>query len=208
MLTEIKALERQNRNPERSIGAPVMQYKVVPLAQHVLQGLQQTSNETSDSIYNFRLTTADVHQHQHTQHHIGTSHSVSRTIAGQSLASNDFPMQSNNDDLVMQDIEYQDDAPPENDINLVAETESTQTLALSHKRKAKDTSSQVSKRSRKRTCQKCGQDGCGGASRRDFCKNTCQDCGEKNCKGRNSQHPNKSCRMGWQLHHKQIKTQF
>lgn len=73
----------------------------------------------------------------------------------------------------------------------------------SHKRKAAISLSGAP--TRKRTCQKCGNANCPGASRRKLCQNACQDCGSKKCVGRNSQHPQKDCQQGWQLHHKQIK---
>ena len=74
--------------------------------------------------------------------------------------------------------------------------------AQSHKRKA---TSPGRGPTRKRTCQKCGNANCSGASRRTFCRNACQDCGNMQCRGRNSQHPQKDCQQGWQLHHKTIK---
>lgn len=75
--------------------------------------------------------------------------------------------------------------------------------AQSHKRKA--TTSLSGGPTRKRTCQKCGNPNCSGASRRILCQNACQDCGNMQCRGRNSQHPLKDCQQGWQLHHKNIK---
>jgi hypothetical protein len=75
--------------------------------------------------------------------------------------------------------------------------------AQSRKRKA--TNSLSGAPTRKRTCQKCGNANCSGASRRSLCPNACQDCGNKQCRGRNSQHPLKNCQEGWQLHHKNIK---
>jgi hypothetical protein len=68
--------------------------------------------------------------------------------------------------------------------------------AHSHKRKA--TTSLSGGPTRKRTCQKCGNANCGGASQRTFCQNACQDCGKMECRGRNSQHPLKDCQQGWQ----------
>ena len=44
------------------------------------------------------------------------------------------------------------------------------------------------KKSCKHTCQKCGQQQCGGAANQKYCQNSCQDCGEKGCCGQNSQH--------------------
>jgi hypothetical protein len=73
----------------------------------------------------------------------------------------------------------------------------------SHKRKA--TTSLSGAPARKRTCQKCGNANCPGASRRTLCQSACQDCGSRECPGRNSQHPQKDCQQGWQLHHKHIK---
>jgi hypothetical protein len=73
----------------------------------------------------------------------------------------------------------------------------------SHKRKATISLSEAP--TRKRTCQKCGNANCPGASRRTLCQNACQDCGSRECVGHNSQHPQKDCQQGWQLHHKHIK---
>jgi hypothetical protein len=61
------------------------------------------------------------------------------------------------------------------------------------------------KKSCKHTCQKCGQQQCGGAANQKYCQNSCQDCGEKGCCGQNSQHPRKTCAVGWGLHHKELK---
>jgi hypothetical protein len=61
------------------------------------------------------------------------------------------------------------------------------------------------KKSRSCTCQKCSQKQCGGGANRKFCKNPCQDCGEMGCHGRNSQHPRKTCAVGWGFHHKELK---
>jgi hypothetical protein len=73
----------------------------------------------------------------------------------------------------------------------------------SHKRK-KGPEERTSKKKR-RTCQKCAQVGCSGASSRKYCKNPCQDCSKSNCRGRNSQHPSKTCEEGWDYHHKEMK---
>ena len=61
------------------------------------------------------------------------------------------------------------------------------------------------KKSCKHTCQKCGQQQCGGAANQKYCQNSCQDCGEKGCCGQNSQHPRKTCAVGWGLYHKELK---
>ena len=54
-------------------------------------------------------------------------------------------------------------------------------------------------------CQKCGKVDCADGASRKYCKYPCQDCGKHECHGRNSQHPKKSCSIGWQLHHKVLK---
>jgi len=58
---------------------------------------------------------------------------------------------------------------------------------------------------RQRKCQKCGIPTCGGRATRMYCKNPCQDCGKMECHGRNSQHPKKTCLVGWGFHHKNLK---
>src|SRR4051812_31958684 len=60
---------------------------------------------------------------------------------------------------------------------------------------------QVPKKTRQeRKCQKCGSQTCAGRSTRKYCKSPCQDCGNVDCSGRNSQHPNKRCTIGQNLH--------
>src|SRR5436305_12433301 len=41
-----------------------------------------------------------------------------------------------------------------------------------------------SRKTRKRTCQKCGDQNCAGASIRKYCIKPCQDCGKTECRGR------------------------
>ena len=49
---------------------------------------------------------------------------------------------------------------------------------------------------KKRTCPKCGDPNCKGASRRSYCNNQCQDCRQRDCERRNSKHPGKDCVAG------------
>jgi hypothetical protein len=76
----------------------------------------------------------------------------------------------------------------------------------SPKRKADAASdNQSSHKVSKRTCQKCGNQDCSGRASRRWCKGACQDCGKVECQGRNSQHPKKTCAVGWDFHHKKLK---
>ncbi len=83
---------------------------------------------------------------------------------------------------------------------------SNQPRLLSKKRKRNVALDDIQpQKTSKRTCQKCGNKDCAGSSKRKFCKQACQDCGKMECRGRNSQHPKKTCAVGWNLYYKELK---
>jgi hypothetical protein len=174
-ITKVKAVDRINRNPERSTAAPLVPFPIPHAhAESELQGRLPQRPQIKISQY-FAVVPDPSRQ--------------PRFPAANFLPTSRTTLNTENEGSSSQ---------MSSSINTLT------TGSLKRKAPSADQLMRPSTR-KKRTCQKCGLSGCSGSNNRCFCKNPCQDCGLCSCPGRNSQHPTKDCREGWKFHHKKLK---
>lgn len=176
-ITKVKAVERINRNPERSIAAPLIPYNLVPTP-HPPKVQGQLPQPPQIDISQYLAVVPDPEIHSHRQ---------PRVPVANSLPTSETTLNAANEGSSSQ-------------------TSSSTNVPITGAPKRKAPSADEPPTQNKRTCQKCGRPGCSGSNSRRFCKNPCQDCGLCSCPGRNSQHPTKDCREGWNFHHKKLKS--
>jgi len=172
-IKKVKDLERKSRDPERSVGAPPVPQRQIPVPEYELLGRAEIPDFASISTSEYHEITPEDCS--------GAGPSSGNTYLQQPSTCSMTPI-----------------------INPGPSRLSDTALG---KCRADDsiTADGPRKKAHNRTCQKCGQQQCAGASNRKYCKDSCQDCGKKECHGWNSQHPRKTCAVGWGLHHKELK---
>jgi hypothetical protein len=175
-ITKVKALQHKSRNPERSVGAPPTLQRQIPVPVYELSGRAEIPEPAF-------IPTQEYHSI------IPEDHSEAEPSSG-----NTYLQRSSTDTSVIQ-----------TDSVMPIMNPGLSDTALGKRRADDSITDGPSKKARSRTCQKCGQQQCAGAANRKYCKNSCQDCGKMECRGRNSQHPRKTCAVGWGLHHKELK---
>ena len=175
VITKIKALERKHRNSQWSAAVPPALQQQIPIIAYELAG--QIALPSSDLMSTYQSITVDEYENPPS-------------------SSSRHSLQHRNPAPTILNTSHASDAGLSNEQRLP-----------SKKRKGDASLSieQAQKKSRQRTCQKCGNAECAGGSSRKYCKNSCQDCGKMECHGRNSQHPMKPCTVGWNFHHKELK---